>query len=61
MASFAGGGRGSGRGASRGTGRGVGVNTQILRLKEPVFSDCKQSGRTEGHSGSSSEICQYGT
>ncbi|KDP29014.1 hypothetical protein JCGZ_19503 [Jatropha curcas] len=35
------------------------VNTQILRLKEPVFPDCKQSGRTGGHSESSPEVCQY--
>ncbi|KDP46639.1 hypothetical protein JCGZ_13595 [Jatropha curcas] len=37
------------------------VNTQILRLKKPVFPDCKQSSRTGGHSESSPKVCQYGT
>ncbi|KDP29825.1 hypothetical protein JCGZ_19164 [Jatropha curcas] len=37
------------------------VNTQILRLKKPIFPDCKQSGRTGGHSESSPKVCQYGT
>ncbi|KDP28032.1 hypothetical protein JCGZ_19794 [Jatropha curcas] len=37
------------------------VNTQILRLKKPVFPDCKQSGRTRGHFGNLPEVCQYGT
>ncbi|KDP27408.1 hypothetical protein JCGZ_20838 [Jatropha curcas] len=37
------------------------VNTQILRLKEPAFPDCKQFSRTEGHFGSLPKACQYGT
>ncbi|KDP20401.1 hypothetical protein JCGZ_06386 [Jatropha curcas] len=37
------------------------VNTQILRLKEPAFPDCKQFGRTEGHFESLPKVCQYGT
>ncbi|KDP30724.1 hypothetical protein JCGZ_15525 [Jatropha curcas] len=32
------------------------VNTQILRIKKPVFSDCKQSGRTGGHFENLSEL-----
>ncbi|KDP24887.1 hypothetical protein JCGZ_24431 [Jatropha curcas] len=36
------------------------VNTRILRLKEPIFPDCKQFGRTKGHFGSSPKVCQYG-
>ncbi|KDP27723.1 hypothetical protein JCGZ_19982 [Jatropha curcas] len=37
------------------------VNTQILRLKKPVFQDCQQSGQAGGHSKSSPKLCQYGT
>ncbi|KDP33205.1 hypothetical protein JCGZ_12727 [Jatropha curcas] len=37
------------------------VNTQFLRLEEPIFPDCKQSDRTKGHFGSSPKVCQYGT
>ncbi|KDP24699.1 hypothetical protein JCGZ_26503 [Jatropha curcas] len=37
------------------------MNTQILRLKKPVFPECKQSGWTGGHSESSPKVCQYGT
>ncbi|KDP25699.1 hypothetical protein JCGZ_24148 [Jatropha curcas] len=51
----------NGGGSRRGQRLRSPVNTQILRLKEPVFSDCKQSGWAGGHSESSPEVCQYGT